>query len=848
MSPSAPPENWRGQHVDLLFNRLHALKSSGVGIIYISHRLEEIFAHCDRVTVLKDGCHVATSAVADLDRDKLVALMVGREMRDLFPPRRPVADNPKTVLEARNISVPGRVRGASLELKAGTITGMAGMVGSGRTEMALAIFGALPMGGGTVTIDGAEFTKMSPAQAIALGVGLVTEDRKGQGLAMLLDVAANVSASTLPEISTAGLLNTAKEAVIAQEAIDTYQIACRGPSQPVALASNAGLLIVLALLVIMLGIGATLSDRFRSVDNIANVLEQSSGLALVSLGQTMAVLTGGIDLAVGSLMSLLICLTAGLLDGSDTYLYPVLAGILLLGTVIGLINGLGIIVLKIHPLIVTLGMGSILQGIVLLYALGPVGSVPDGFDSLAYGHIGPFPAAALGVIAIYIVVAFLLKSTRFGRYIYAVGDDANAAKLVGLPRSQIILFVYGFSGFFAAVTAIYLTARFGSGQPYAGANYTLASITPVVVGGTLLSGGRGGVMGTLFGTYLVTLLNNLLNFLDVSTYVQLMVQGIIIILAVSVYVENKKGALASFAARHGIYLFLIILLGVCGAVSPSFLQANNLGNLLSQWAPLGIVVVGQTFVILARGLDLSVASVMATAAVAATSFSGTNADALPVLLLALFIGISTGLLNGFLVTKRRVSPFLATLATMIVLQGVRFAWTHGAPSGSVPPIYRILGAGSIGHIPYNIFVLAAVAIVFGGILHFSTFGRKIYITGGNPMTARLVGINADRVTMTCYVISGALAAIAGLVLSGFVGVVDNWVGKGFELNSIVSAVIGGVALSGGRGTLHGALAGTLILVTVFNAVLLFGLPVQFQIIIQGVVIVAASSVYSRQSS
>ena len=116
------------------------------------------------------------------------------------------------------------------------------------------------------------------------------------------------------------------------------------------------------------------------------------------------------------------------------------------------------------------------------------------------------------------------------------------------------------------------------------------------------------------------------------------------------------------------------------------------------------------------------------------------------------------------------------------------------------------------------------------------------------MTARLVGINADRVTMTCYVISGALAAIAGLVLSGFVGVVDNWVGKGFELNSIVSAVIGGVALSGGRGTLHGALAGTLILVTVFNAVLLFGLPVQFQIIIQGAVIVAASSVYSRQCS
>ena len=306
-------------------------------------------------------------------------------------------------------------------------------------------------------------------------------------------------------------------------------------------ASNAGLLIVLALLALMLLIGGIISDRFRSFGNLANVFEQSTGLALVSLGQTLTVLTGGIDLAIGSLISLIICLTAGLLDGDATYLYPVLAGMLVLGTLVGLINGLGVVVLRIHPLIVTLGMGAILQGITLLYSLGPVGSVPDGFDTIAYGTFGPLPAAAVVTILLYLATAFFLRSTRFGRYVYAVGDDANAAKLIGLPRTQVLLFVYGFSGFFASVTAIYLVARFGSGQPYAGANYTLASITPVVVGGTVLSGGRGGVMGTLFGVYLVSLLNNLLNFLDLSTYVQLMVQGLIIILAVSVYVEKRKG-------------------------------------------------------------------------------------------------------------------------------------------------------------------------------------------------------------------------------------------------------------------------------------------------------------------
>ena len=312
--------------------------------------------------------------------------------------------------------------------------------------------------------------------------------------------------------------------------------------------------------------------------------------------------------------------------------------------------------------------------------------------------------------------------------------------------------------------------------------------------------------------------------------------------------NSSERRVARFVGANGIYLFLAALFLICGAVSPSFLRLENLGNLLSQWAPLGIVVIGQTFVILVRGLDLSVASIMATAAVAATSFSGRDADAVPVLLVGLGVGLATGLVNGVLVTKRSVSPFLATLATMIVLQGVRFAWTHGAPSGSVPPLFRTLGAGTVGGLPYNILVLLAIAAASVILLHKTTFGRRIYITGGNPVTARLVGINADRVTIVCYVISGVLAALAGLILSGFVGVVDNWVGKGFELNSIVAAVIGGVALSGGRGTLPGALAGAAILVTVFNAVLLFGLPVQFQIIIQGLVIIVATAFYARQSA
>jgi ribose transport system permease protein len=315
----------------------------------------------------------------------------------------------------------------------------------------------------------------------------------------------------------------------------------RTPSWRRHVASNAGLLIVLALLILMLIGGGFVSERFRTAGNLFNVYEQATGLALVSLGQTMTILTGGIDLSVGSLISLVICLTAGILNGDGTYLYPLLAGMVVLGIAVGAINGLAVVLLRVHPLIITLGTGAILQGLTLLYAMGPVGAIPDGFDSLAYDTIGPLPTAATLVVGLFVLTALFLRYTRFGRYVYAVGDDASAAKLIGLPRAQVIVFVYAFSGFVAALTGIYLLARFGSGQPYAGANYTLSSITPVVVGGTLLSGGRGGVIGTLFGAYLVSLLNNLLNFMDVSSHVQLMAQGLIIILAVSVYVERRRG-------------------------------------------------------------------------------------------------------------------------------------------------------------------------------------------------------------------------------------------------------------------------------------------------------------------
>ena len=218
-----------GHEVELLFGRLRALRDDGVAIIYISHRLEEIFDLCDRVTVFKDGQFVATEPVSAMTHDSLVALMVGRDMTELFPPKAKSGEDRPIVLTAKDVSVKSRVHMASIELRGGEITALSGMVGAGRTELAMALFGGIPMVSGEVTIDGETLRKITPAIAIQKGIGLLTEDRKGQGLAMLSDVATNITASDLNAVSKSGWLDQSKERAIAASEIETYRIACRGP-------------------------------------------------------------------------------------------------------------------------------------------------------------------------------------------------------------------------------------------------------------------------------------------------------------------------------------------------------------------------------------------------------------------------------------------------------------------------------------------------------------------------------------------------------------------------------------------------------------------------------------------
>lgn len=223
-----------GREVELLFKRLRQLRDEGVAVIYVSHRLEEIFELCDDVTVIKDGQLVGSRLTSELDQKQLVAMMVGRPLADLYPPRRELGESLPVVLQAIDVWSGELVRGCSLELRAGEITALAGMIGSGRTELAMAIFGGNALDRGTICVDGQTHDRMTPAKAMDLGIGLLTEDRKKEGLAMQLDVAANLSAANLQEITRHGVLDKTLESKIAHDAISEYRVACRGPHTPVA--------------------------------------------------------------------------------------------------------------------------------------------------------------------------------------------------------------------------------------------------------------------------------------------------------------------------------------------------------------------------------------------------------------------------------------------------------------------------------------------------------------------------------------------------------------------------------------------------------------------------------------
>ena len=301
-------------------------------------------------------------------------------------------------------------------------------------------------------------------------------------------------------------------------------------------------LIVAGLVVCVLFVGIAVSARFGTFSNFMNVLEQAAALGFVSLGQTLVVLVGGIDLSIGAVVTASSVLLAGTVENNPSLMVPMLFAVLVAGAAFGALNGVITIRTGVHPLVVTLGTATVLNGLVLLYTLLPTGGVPFWFEEFAYGRVLGIPIAGIVMLLCFAATGIMLRFTGLGRALYAVGGNPEAARLSGLASGRVTVFAYAACGFFAALAGAYYVSRTGTGDPRVGDPMTLASITPVVVGGTILGGGRGGVLGTLLGVILISLLNNVLNYMSVSTFLQWVIQGTIIILAVSIFVARKRPA------------------------------------------------------------------------------------------------------------------------------------------------------------------------------------------------------------------------------------------------------------------------------------------------------------------
>jgi len=279
-----------------------------------------------------------------------------------------------------------------------------------------------------------------------------------------------------------------------------------------------------------------LSPYFFTAENILNVTLQTSITAIIAAGMTFVILTGGIDLSVGAVVAFVGVVSTSFVKGVEPFslgILSALSGGILIGILSGLVAGIFITKFNITPFIVTLALMTILRGAAYIYTDGrPIWELPQQFASLGSDRFLEIPIPTIFMIFVYVLSYVILQQTQFGRYVYAVGGNVEAARLAGIPTQRVLINVYIICGILSSISGVLLASRMNSGQPNAGLMYELDVIAAVVVGGTSLQGGRGSIVGTFLGAMLIGVLRNGLNLMNVNSYVQQVVVGCVILAAV----------------------------------------------------------------------------------------------------------------------------------------------------------------------------------------------------------------------------------------------------------------------------------------------------------------------------
>lgn len=651
-----------GEHeTEELFGLIDRLREEGTTIVYISHRLDELFRVAERVTVLKDGRHVVTTECAAVTKGDLIRYMVGREVSSLFPAR--AGEPGEIVLEARELGKEGAFAGVTFSVRSGQIVGIAGLAGSGRTELGRVLAGLAVPSAGELLLEGKPVRFRGTRDAIRQGVILSPQDRKAEGLALDRPAHENITLASLRRLARPIWMNPARlrrfaveaargvalsreyltreagqlsggnqqkvmlgralasrprllvldeptrgvdvgakadiynviheqaergaavvvisselvelvglsdavvvmrrgappallEDEISEEAIlhaafDESASSAAAGAAPVSARRAAGAAAIrrlrlqeafmpVAALVVLFVAAALLSGDFLGKTNLENLGPQAVPLGLLALGQMLVILTGGIDLSVGSAVTVANLVSAEILTRMPSGAWLAFVASIALGAAIGSVNA-GLVVLRMPPFLATFAMLSILQGAAYVGFPASVGPVPQSFWKVASAQLGPVSWATLFVIALFVVTWVVLKRTRTGRHLFALGADPAATRSRGIRTNRLLLLVYVCSGICAALTGIYLSARVGGGLPNSGQGMELDAIAAVVVGGASLYGGRATVLGTAAGVAILSVIDDIFNLVGVNTFYQEIFKGgIILTVAAAWVIGNRK--------------------------------------------------------------------------------------------------------------------------------------------------------------------------------------------------------------------------------------------------------------------------------------------------------------------
>ena len=651
-------------------------------------------------------------------------------------------------------------------------------------------------------------------------------------------------------------------------------------------------LVALVVFLGLFGLSNWISPYPLSYFDISFLSSGGATSALAAMGQTLVIISGGFDLSAGAVVSLVNAVLATQMDPTDfeaSVPYWTCIG-MLVGMTVGAINGFFIAFMRLQPIVVTLATMFIIQGITLL-----VLDKPGGFISPSLGiYMGDLVPNMIPMSVILIGTVLLawtvLKRTRYGLALYSVGSDPEAASASGIPVTWVLFITYVLAGGLYGLAGVFVSAQTGSGDPLVGNSLLLPIFAAVVIGGTRLGGGKGGLLGTVLGAYVLLVVVNILLAANVSAYYSTIAESAVLLLAVlagslspdSVLNEQLRGMRIWLSAlrqnllvknREKIDRRMSFGQAKDGIAAPTFLQQHGgtmrhalpawvcllvvliltqviLGNVFtafSYWDALlvlssflAILALGQGAVILTGGLDLSVPWMIALSGIVLTgTIQGGETSLLIALPLVFGIAAFVGLLNGLGVVVLGLSPIVVTLAMNGILQGVALLYSNGTPAGFAPDSLRWMMTGELLGVTPIIFFMILFAVTATLLLGRTAFGRRVYAIGNSEEAARLSGVRTGRTLISIYILCAVCSALVGVLLTGFSGQASLGMGDEYLLPSIAIVVVGGALITGGRGHYLGMLGGALLLTAMQTLLAGTTLPYAFRAVFFGLVILVA---------